>query len=338
MEQDRNRKWCFAVLVVALTAATPCVLAQNPDAAGLQQNPTAALQAFEPRPDQPYQLGRGDEIDVEVLGRPELSGKHTVGPDGKITMPITGSIEVAGKTRDEAAAAVKGALSEYYSDVAVTVGVDHYTSNEILVLGAVEHPGMITFDRTPTLLEAVSRAGVPAQGAGGGQGASSTRPTGIPEEILIYRGNDQMATVELRELLDQGSPLANMRLKRDDIVYVAGKTSFISVFGQVLHPGNQHLGSTTTLADLLAEAGGPTEKAGKNPAIEIIHRNATGAAARQTILFKDLLKKPVQDVTLHSGDIVYLPQSGFNNVSYTFQQLSPLVNLFTVSALFGQSY
>ena len=35
-----------------------------------------------------------------------------------------------------------------------------YTANKVLVLGAVEQPGVVTFDGTPTLLEALSRSGL----------------------------------------------------------------------------------------------------------------------------------------------------------------------------------
>jgi polysaccharide export outer membrane protein len=42
------------------------------------------------------------------------------------------------------------------------------------------------------------------------------------------------------------------------------------------------------------------------------------------------------DLTLHSGDIVYVPKSGFNNVAYVFDKLSPLVSMFTAAALIGQ--
>jgi polysaccharide export outer membrane protein len=323
-------------VIFVCSAVSSCLAQDQPQVPALQQNPIAALQAFEPAADAPYQLGHGDDISVEVLGRPELTSKHTIGPDGSITMPIVGAIKIAGKTRDEAAGAIKASLDPYYSGIAVSVGVDKYSSNELLVLGAVVHPGPMIFDSTPTLLQAISRAGVTTSGNQSvNSGNPATQPTGIPEEVMIYRGDNQMVTVELRALLDSGSPLANMRLKRDDIVYVAGKTSYVSILGFVGHPGNQHLDPSTTLADLIAEAGGPTEKAGKNPTIEVIHRNGSSVGSTQNVNFQDILHKPHAEAILRSGDIIYIPQSGFNSASYTLQQLSPLVNLFTVAALFG---
>jgi polysaccharide export outer membrane protein len=326
-------------LAFPILIASPCP-AQQPDTPTLKPNPTATLQAFEPPADAPYELGRGDEITVEAIGRPELTGKHVIGPDGKITMPITGAVNIADMTRDQAAAAIEQALSPYFTGITISIGVDRYTSNQITLLGAVEHPGIMTFDKTPTLLDVISRAGYSTSGSNVvGQSEAGSKPSGIPEEVIIYRGNDTMATVELQQLVGEGSPLANMRLKRGDLVYVTGRNKYISVLGQVTHPGNLRLEPTTTLSDLLAQAGGPTEKAGRNPSIQIIHpATATAPARTQVIPYKSLLQHHNDsEISFQSGDILFVPESGFNGASYTLQQLAPLVNLVTVAALLGQT-
>jgi len=331
----------FLLTASVLQVLPVCHAQETVPATELKQNPLAALKAFEVAADQPYQLGRGDEITVEVIGRPELTSKHTVGPDGKITLPIAGSIVVADKTREEAAADIQSALSTYYSGVTVSVGVDRYTSNHILLLGAVEHPGLLTFDKTPTLLEVISRGGqlqTPStMGAAGGAatpGTAGPLPMGVPEECMIYRGNATMVTVQLRSLLEEGSSLANMRLKRDDVVFVPGPDKYVSVLGMVTRPGTQRLEKKSTLPQLLAMAGGPTEKAGQFPDIQIIHRGTDQSPGKtQVVSYKDVLGPKPLDLTLQSGDIIFIPQSGFNRFAYTVEKLSPLVNLFTVGAL-----
>jgi polysaccharide export outer membrane protein len=333
----------FLLTAFILQVMPACRAQETAPVTELKQNPAAALKAFEVAADLPYQLGRGDEITVEVIGRPELTSKHTVGPDGKITLPIAGSIVVADKTREEAAADIQSALSTYYSGVTVSVGVDHYTSNHILLLGAVEHPGLLTFDKTPTLLEVISRGGqlqtpstMGAAGAGGAAapGTAGPLPMGVPEECMIYRGNATMVTVQLRSLLEEGNPLANMRLKRDDVVFVPGPDKYVSILGMVTRPGTQRLEKKSTLPQLLAMAGGPTDRAGRYPDIEIIHRGTEQSPGKtQVISYKDILGPKPLDLTLQSGDIIFVPQSGFNRFSYTVEKLSPLVNLFTVSAL-----
>jgi polysaccharide export outer membrane protein len=341
--------------LLALSAAACFACAQDTGTTPtLTPNPEVALRAFEQSADAPYELGRGDEITVEGIGRPELTGKHVIGPDGKITMPIAGPVMIADLTRDQAAGAIEHALDPYYKDLTISVGIDRYTSNAIVVLGAVQRPGVISFAGAPTLLEAVSRANSGSDSVGGGGesgggesggaavsgggGLSGTRPNTMPEQVTIYRGTDTRVTIQLRALVEQGNPLANMRLKRDDIIYVSGKTSFVSVLGQVNRPGNLRLDPNTTLSDLLAQAGGPTEKAGHNPTIEILHQTGSnGPSTKRSITFKELREHKTIDLTLQTGDILYIPESGFNAFGYTFQQLSPLVNLFTVASILGGS-
>jgi polysaccharide export outer membrane protein len=303
----------------------------------LKKNPIEVLKELEPPADAPYELGRGDEISVDVIGRPELSSKHVVGPDGKITLPIAGSVEVADKTREEAAIAIQKALNSYYDGVTVSVGVDKYSSNHILLIGAVQHPGVMNFDGTPLLLEVISRGGMVSAPGVGPAGASSGPPVGAnayPDECVIYRGSNIIFTVQLKALLEDNNNLADYRLKRDDIVYIPGARKYVSVLGMVTRPGNLGLENRSTLPQLLTDAGGLTEKAGKAPMIQIIHRGTDGSPGKtQLVSYKDILDNKPLDLTLHSGDIIYVPESGFNRLAYTFEKIAPLVSLFTVGAL-----
>jgi polysaccharide export outer membrane protein len=339
---------CLGVLAAASqgqAVAQGANLATGPaDRGDLKLNPVAALRAFEPAPDQPYELGRGDEISIDFSGRPELSAKRIVGPDGRITLPMAGSIELADKTREQAAAAISAAFAPYYESLTVTVGVDRYTSNRVLLLGAVQSPGVITFDRPPSLLEVLTRGGglrtpatSDATGLAGGTGSAGTAAQArsaavIPPRCAIYRGSDEVMWVDLKGLLDNGNPLADLRLKRDDVVYVPSPLErYVSILGQVSHPGAFALDNNSTLAKLLAEAGGLSLQAGGNPKIHII-QPTTGVT--RVIEYKTLLQPNALDLTLKSGDIIFVPESTFSKVGYALNQLSPLVTVLTVGALF----
>ncbi len=295
------------------------------------------LQSYEEPASQEYTLGRGDEISIDFAGYPELSCKRTVGPDGRISIAPAGSVLIAGETREGAAAKISSAMSLYYSHPFVTVGVDHYTSNRVLVLGAVEHPGIVMFDQPPTLLEIVTQAGgfIAGHSSPGGVFQASTpssRTIAIPERCAIYRGTDQVLWVDLQTMLDRGSSMAAIRLRRDDVVYVpAPKERYVSVLGQVQHPGAIRLDDDTTLAKLLAEAGGLTVQAGKFPNLQVI-QPSTGKT--RVVPFRTLLQPGSLDLTLKSGDVLYVPESGFNQASYIFQQISPLLSVFTAAVLF----
>jgi polysaccharide biosynthesis/export protein len=286
----------------------------------LHPSRSVLLRAFEPDANEEYTLGAGDEISVELPGHTELSGKHVIGPDGRITLDVAGPIEIANLNRETAAKQIVAALAPYYADLTTaTVQVDHYGSNHVLLLGNVQHPGEIEFDQVPTLLEAISRGGI------------VDRPDGsVPEECVIYRG-DQVVWVDLQDLLETGDPLANLRLRRNDIVFVPAHTDrVVSVIGQVEHPGAVILKRDSTVASVIGEAGGPTDAAGGNPEIEIVHKSKGGAT--QYLHFKDLLKPSGGlEIALNPGDIVYVPKSGMAKLGFALQQIGPIAVFGTVA-------
>ena len=292
----------------------------------LKPNPLEALRKFEPSADEEYRLGRGDEITVDFTGRPELQAKLVIGPDGRITLPLAGDVKLAGLSRPEAAKAIEAALAPFYTNLTAQVIVTRYTANRVLVLGAVEKPGPIVFDGTPTLLEALTRGGLPTSGP-------EKRPM-IPDRCAIYRGSDQVLWVQLRQLIDSGNPMADLRLRRDDVIYVPDPSErFVSVLGEVQHPGAVPLSSNSTLASVIASAGGVTDKAGGKPRVQIIDP-ASGAS--REIAFKDLLNPAKSnEVTLKPGEIIYIPQSGFYRATYYLERLNPLTTLATVAAYSG---
>ena len=221
-------------------------------------------------------MGAGDEISLDFPGHPELGGKKVVGPDGRITLSLVGPINVADKNRNEVATLVVTSLSTYYKNLTVTVNVDKYGSNRVVILGSVQHPGVLYFDDTPTLLDVIARGGLlasPAAGSGASTSAAALRD-GIPERCAIYRGNDQVVWVNLRELLQGGNATADLRLRRNDVVFVpAQQQVFVSVLGSVMHAGAVPLTSDSTLASVLAQVGGSCRgRVAKYPGYSALNR------------------------------------------------------------------
>jgi polysaccharide export outer membrane protein len=297
-------------------------VAQAPQEPRLQINPLEALRKFEPSGDEEYLLGKGDEISVDFPGRTDLSAKLVIGPDGRITLPLAGDLILAGLTRAQAAKLIDSSLSNFYTNLSAQVTVTKYTANKVLVLGAVEHPGEVTFDGVPTLLEALSRSGLET---------GPNKAAQVPERCAIYRGHDEVVWVDLKALIDSGNSLADLRLRRDDVVYVPnGDGRFVSVLGQVQHPGAVPLTASSTLASVLAGAGGFTESAGNKPHIQIVDP-ATGTS--RVITMNDLLNPGKSlEIVPKPGEIVFVPQSKFYRATYAVERLSPVI---TSAALIG---
>ena len=66
----------------------------------LTLSPAELLRKFEPAANEEYTLGPGDEISIQFPGRPEMATKDVIGPDGRITLPFKGPIEIANLTRE----------------------------------------------------------------------------------------------------------------------------------------------------------------------------------------------------------------------------------------------
>ncbi|HTJ29213.1 MAG TPA: polysaccharide biosynthesis/export family protein [Acidobacteriaceae bacterium] len=327
-------------------AALPPVNPQQPAVGpGANNDPSLSIRAekaladAEPTANEEYTLGPGDEISLDFPGRPELTGKHVLGPDGRITLSLVGPVRLAGLTREDAAAVIVKALTPFYSDLAVTVAVDKYTSNRVRVLGYVQHPGEIAFEGQPTLLDAISRAGLISPTISK-EGVTTAIGSGIPEICTIYRNainKDGVVTnlsfqVQLRTLLMSGSSLADLRLRRDDIVFVPEPHElFVSVLGEVARPGIVALTPASTLVSVLAEAGCCGEGGGFKPKVHII-QPSTGKTL--DISYKDLMSVGSQkEYTLHAGDVIVIPKSGFFKSTYVFQRLSPITAVAGIAAI-----
>ena len=98
---------------------------------------------------------------------------------------------------------------------------------------------------------------------------------------------------------------------------------------QKLSAGAIALTPDSTLASVLAEAGGLAEGAAAN--IQVI-QPSTGKTV--TIPFKSLLTlKGTDEVKLHAGDVVFVPQSGFFKSTYVIQRLSPIATMGAIAAV-----
>jgi polysaccharide export outer membrane protein len=275
-----------------------------------------------------YVIGSGDELSVEVWGYPELSGKHVVGPDGVITLPLIGSFEITELTREQASRAIRQKLTDtYYADLSVTIRVDEYASNRILILGRVRNPGAIKFGMTtPTLLEAIALAG----------GTTTPSKLLLPGETLpftrcaIFRDRNKIVWLDLEPLLMGHNLNLNLKLKRNDIVYIPElREQLVYVLGAVNKPGAFPLTANTSFLEMLAKAGGPSRDAAPSR-INIIRPSEKINTA---IDLDDLLNGDSKvNLSLQEDDIIYVPTNMLAKVNYTFGFLNPFSQMLGIYA------
>ena len=106
-----------------------------------------------------YRIGREDVLEVVVWHEPELTRILPVRPDGRISLPLAGEIEAAGKTPAELQAGLTKALSPYIQDAAVAVLVREINGSRVFVLGEVTKPGGFTLRGPMNVVQAIALAG-----------------------------------------------------------------------------------------------------------------------------------------------------------------------------------
>jgi len=323
----RHALWALLVLLLAACSAWESVPTETPNARESFEVPDRSakysepgvLESFRSEAVTDYRLWDGDEIQIDVLGRPELSGHHVIGPDGKITLPVTGVLMLRNLTRDEAAGTINKTFSRYYRDIYSTVRVEKYASNRIIVLGRVEHPGALPFESPPLLLEILSKTG----------GLPLLRPEQVLTRCAIIRG-EKILWIDIKRLLT-GDLSLNIQLMRNDTVYIPDATdTSVFVLGSVSRPGVFRLTPQMSFLDALSQSGGPTVDADLNS----IHLIRPAKKVNLEINLENLLEPdPNLILSMEEGDIIYVPRNGVAKVGYYMQKINPFATMITLRAL-----
>ncbi|MFC4669375.1 polysaccharide biosynthesis/export family protein [Seohaeicola nanhaiensis] len=116
-----------------------------------------------------YRIKPGDVLRIEVLEDAAMNRDSLVLPDGRVTVPLAGTLPVGGRTVDQVRADVASKLSSNFAnEPTVTVSLLQLgtptakggTSRlPIYFLGEVNAPGMVEVKRGTTLLQALALAG-----------------------------------------------------------------------------------------------------------------------------------------------------------------------------------
>src|SRR5262245_52107504 len=106
-----------------------------------------------------YLLQPGDVVIVSVWKEQDLQREVLVRPDGALTFPLAGEINVDGKTLEQLRMALVERLGKYVPDPVVTVDVKAIGGNRVYVIGKVNRPGEFPFSSPVDVMQALSLAG-----------------------------------------------------------------------------------------------------------------------------------------------------------------------------------
>lgn len=106
-----------------------------------------------------YTVGVDDILTIVVLQPDQLNSIVTVSPDGVITFPYVGTVEVKGLTLRQIQNKMERELSAYMRYPVMTVSLKESRSRTLYVYGEVAKPGSYPLQQNLTVIRAISMAG-----------------------------------------------------------------------------------------------------------------------------------------------------------------------------------
>ena len=118
----------------------------------------SAVAPVQVAPSYDYVLGAGDKLRIIVFGEENLTGEFVVAGNGRLSFPLIGEVQAAGKTvralQDEITTALKAG---YLKDPRISAEV--LTFRPYYIFGEIAKPGEYPYSDGITVLNAVATAG-----------------------------------------------------------------------------------------------------------------------------------------------------------------------------------
>ena len=106
-----------------------------------------------------YRVGAEDVLEIAVWREDALRKEVLVRPDGAISYPLIGDVQVAGRTVGEIGEEIAKRLEKFIPEAVVSVTILKVGSQRVYVIGKVNKPGEFPIGRRIDVLQALSMAG-----------------------------------------------------------------------------------------------------------------------------------------------------------------------------------
>ena len=249
-------------------------------------------------PVEEYRLMPGDQVDVQIRNRPDVSRQVTVAPDGTITVPMLGRLTVSGLTITELQDIVVEGFSPTVPDPEVSVFL---MRGNVLTESFVE---MLLLSPTGSVRElSVSEGGrISLPGVGSVQVSGLT----LDEAEQQINSRLQNANPDLRVLVNS----------------VKNTRNNFTVVGEVMKPGVFPMDGDVTLVEALATAGWATEYADLEQVVVMSRPDAENIVHASIYDLEEGLThgNPLSMVRVQQQDTVLVPRTGVGNMNRFIEQ------------------
>ncbi|MEO1592978.1 MAG: polysaccharide biosynthesis/export family protein [Cyanobacteria bacterium J06632_22] len=300
-----------------------------------------------------YVLGPSDQIVVSVVGYPEFEGGYVVLPDGAVTLPLVGSIPVAGRSLDQVEQIIDQELRYYLVDPVVDVGLATLRPVIVSVSGAVHRPGPVQLTSLTNTNAASERSlrqdftdGLPTLSAALLAAGGVTRDADIRVVTirrLLPNGRLQTITIDLWEAIQAEGTGANFVLRDGDTVFlprldgeeldrrliasssISPETVPIRVVGEVRTPGEVQVSPDSSVSGAVAAAGGPTTDANLSNVV-LVRMDENGEVTQQPMDLSNL----IDNYQVQEGDVILVAKRGYLSFFDTLGRVLNPLNLFGI--------
>ena len=157
-----------------------------------------------------YHIGPGDVLEISVWKDDALSREIVIPPDGILSFPLIGDVNVANMSVAQIRDVIRKKLSEYIPDASVSVIIKQINSLKAYVIGQVKNPGEFPITMETRVMQLLSRA----------QGVT---PFASERDIHIlrYGGNKiEKINFDYKEVLKGNNLEQDIVLKPGDVLVV----------------------------------------------------------------------------------------------------------------------
>lgn len=260
-----------------------------------------------------YVLGPDDEILIQAVDLPDISGKpQRLDPNGDLRLPMVGRVHAAGMTLEDLEAELTNRLKVYIQKPDLAVSITAFHSQPVSMIGAVNESGVHQLAGRKTLIEMLSMAGGVSDEAGPTVRITRRHDSGripLAEATTDQSGEFSVAEVDLKALLEARSPEKNIVIRPHDVVSIP-RAELVFVVGEVAKPGSLPLtGGPSSVMEAVSSSGGVLRTAASGH-VRILRRvEGDQKRAELTVDLKKIMQGKDNDVPLFAGDILIVPES-----------------------------
>ncbi len=270
----------------------------NPHTTGAPQ--AAGAQSSQPMP---APIAPGDSLDISEYHTPEFHSAVRVSPDGTVTLPMIGEIDLSGMDEQAAAHAIEATLLKkgMLRHPLVSVLVTAYAGQDVSVLGEVNRPGVYPYTYHHRLLDLISAAQGLSQNSGRLVNVFHASEPKTPHPVVL----DPSGTDTTADHNPELNPGDTVQVSRAGLVYVVG---------DVIRPGGFPVDPVQglTIVQALSLAWGPSQNAATSHAVLI--REQKGGRTMMTLNLRRMLRGQDPDQPIQDRDILYVPDSVGKNL------------------------